>query len=65
MTMKKTLFLILAVPLFWAAPIHAVSYPPSEPSYLKEEEVMRVGAKLYMFHSGTDDVRKGCRRSAD
>jgi len=59
--MKKTLILLFAVPLFWAAHLHAVSYPPSEPSYLKEEDVMRVGAKLHMFHSGTNDVKKAIK----
>jgi hypothetical protein len=57
MTMKKLLFLFLAVPLFLAHPLHAVSYPPEEPTYLKDADVMRVGAKLYLFHSGTDDVK--------
>lgn len=57
--MKKILCLLFAVPFFLAAPLHAVSYPPSatEPSYLKDEEVMKVGAKVYMFHSGTEDVK--------
>ena len=57
--MKKTLFLFLAVPLFLATPLLAVSYPPSaeEPSYLKDQEVMKVGAKVYLFHSGTQDVK--------
>ena len=60
-TMKKALLLIFAVPLFWAHLLHAVSYPPSEPSYLEDEDIMRVGAKLYMFHSGTDDVKRAIR----
>jgi hypothetical protein len=55
--MKKLLFLFLAIPLFLAHPLHAVSYPPGEPTYLKDEDVMRVGAKVYLFHSGTDDVK--------
>jgi hypothetical protein len=59
MTVKKVLLLFLAVPLFLAAPLHAVSYPPSaeEPTYLKDEEVMKVGAKLHLFHSGSDDIK--------
>ena len=57
--MKKILFLFLAVPLFLTTPILAVSYPPSveEPTYLKDQEVMKVGAKVYLFHSGTGDVK--------
>ncbi len=59
MTMKKVVFLFLAVSLFLAAPLHAVSYPPSaeEPTYLKDQEVMKVGARVYLFHSGTEDVK--------
>lgn len=55
--MKKGL-LLLSLAIFLASPLYAVSYPPSvqEPTYLKEEEVMTVGAKVYLFHSGTQDV---------
>jgi hypothetical protein len=58
--MRTFLILIMAMPLFLAAPLQAVSYPPSavEPSYLKDDDVMKVGAKLYLFHSGSEDVRK-------
>jgi len=57
--MKSILFLVLAAALFFAAPLHAVSYPPSgeEPSYLKDQEIMRVGALVHLFHSGTEEVR--------
>jgi len=57
--MKMILFLAIAIPLLLAPPLHAVSYPPSakEPTYLKDEDVMKVGAKVYLFHSGTEDVR--------
>jgi hypothetical protein len=58
--MKKTLlFLLLTVPLLMTSSLQAVSYPPSsmEPTYLKDEEVMKVGSKLHMFHSGTQDVK--------
>ncbi len=56
--MKKALFVFLAVSLL-AAPLHAVSYPPSveEPNYPKDQEYMKVGAKVHLFHSGTEDVR--------
>jgi len=61
--MKGMLFLILAVTFFWAAPLHAVSYPPSgeEPSYLKDQEIMKVGALVHLFHSGTEDVRSAIK----
>ena len=56
--MKKALFVFLAVSLL-AAPLHAVSYPPSveEPTYLKDQDYMKVGAQVHLFHSGTQDVR--------
>lgn len=61
--MKKILFLFLAVPLFLASPLHAVSYPTSaeEPTYLKDAEVMKAGAKIHMFHSGTEDVKSAIK----
>jgi|SRR6185369_17731356 len=61
--MKRVLVLFLAVPLLLATPVHAVSYQPSgqEPGYLKDHEVMKVGAKLHLFHSGTEDVRNAIK----
>jgi len=61
--MKKALFLMLVVPLFLAPLLHALSYPPpdNEPAYLTDDEVMRVGAKLYLFHSGTEDVKNAIK----
>ena len=61
--MKRFLFLILAAPLFLAAPLQAVSYPPSveEPTYLKDQEYMKPGTKLHLFHSGTEDVRNAIK----
>ena len=61
--MKKVLFFLLAVPLFLAVPLHATSYVPlaNEPPFLKDEDVMRVGARVYMFHSGTQDVRNAIK----
>jgi len=57
--MRKSLLLLMAVPLLLASPLHAVSYPPSvqEPTYLKETDVLTAGDKVHMFHSGTQDVR--------
>lgn len=61
--MKKVIFLLLAVPLFLSAPLHAVSYPPSaqEPTYLKDQEVYKVGAKVHMFYSGPEDAKSAIR----
>jgi len=61
--MKTIRFLVLAMPLLLATPVLAVSYPPSveEPTYLKDQEVMRVGAKVHLFHSGTADVRSAIK----
>jgi hypothetical protein len=63
LTMKSILFLVLAATLFWAAPLRAVSYPPSgeEPTYLKDQEIMKVGALVHLFHSGTEDVRSAIK----
>jgi hypothetical protein len=47
-------------PLLIPAVVHAVTYSFSEnePAYLKNEPVINVGTKLYLFHSGTEDVKK-------
>ncbi|MDR3580228.1 MAG: hypothetical protein P4L44_09730 [Oryzomonas sp.] len=51
---------LLLVPLLMPAVVHAVTYsfPENEPAYLKDEAVINVGTKLYLFHSGSEDVRK-------
>ena len=61
--MKKFLFLFLAVPLFLAPLLHAVSYPPPgpEPTYPIEEDVMSIGVKVHLFHSGTEDVKRAIK----
>jgi hypothetical protein len=61
--MKKIVFNVLTVLLLLAAPLHAVSYPPSveEPTYLKDQELMKVGALVHLFHSGTEDVRSAIK----
>ena len=61
--MKKIVLVFLAMTLFLAAPLHAVSYPPSaeEPTYLKDQEYMKAGAKVHLFHSGTQDVRSAIK----
>jgi hypothetical protein len=61
MVMKKSsLLLILAALLILPVTLHAVAYPFTEKKsyYLNEELVIPVGAKLYLFHSGTDEIRK-------
>jgi hypothetical protein len=63
--MKRKIAIILIVILLFtsvSAPlaVFAVSYPPP-PLYHRQnrgETVMKVGQTVYMFHSGTDDVRK-------
>jgi hypothetical protein len=61
--MNKSLLLLLTVPFFLASPLHATSYSPSvkEPGYLKDQEVMTVGTKVHMFHSGTKDVKSAIK----
>jgi hypothetical protein len=50
----------LMTPLLIPAAVHAVTYsfPENEPAYLKDEAVVNVGTKLYLFHSGTEEVKK-------
>lgn len=57
--MKKILFLLLLVPFAMSTTIHAVVYPfpENEPTYQIDEPVMKLGTKLYLFHSGTEDVK--------
>ena len=59
--MKKfTLVLFLTTSILMTGSLHAVTYPfpEKEPAYLKDETVMKAGTKLYLFYSGTDEVRK-------
>lgn len=58
--MKKISFLLLLlVPLAMSGTLHAVAYPFPEngSAHIKDEAVMKVGTKLYLFHSGTEDVK--------
>ena len=50
----------LMAPLLVPAVVHAVTYSFQEngPAYLKDEAVVNAGTKLYLFHSGTEDVKK-------
>jgi hypothetical protein len=47
-------------PLIMTSPLHAVTYPfpEHEPAYIKNEAVIEVGEKLYLFHSGTEEVKE-------
>ena len=40
--------------------LNAVTYPfpGNEPAYLNDEAVMKVGTKIYLFYSATEEVRK-------
>ena len=57
---KHSLSLLLVTLLFLPATLHAVTYPfpENEPAYLKDDVVMKAGSKLYLFHSGTEEVKK-------
>jgi hypothetical protein len=50
----------LMAPLLIPAVVHAVSYsfPENEPAYLNNGAALNAGTKLYLFHSGTEDVKK-------
>jgi hypothetical protein len=59
--MKKLPFLLLIITLLiMTTSLHAVTYPfpGNEPAYLNDEAVMKVGTKIYLFHSGTAELRK-------
>ena len=59
--MKKLSFLLLLIaPLIMATSLYAITYPfpENEPAYLKDEAVMKVGAKIYLFYNGTEEVSK-------
>ena len=62
LTVKKLLRALwfLTAPLLIPAVVHAVTYsfPENEPAYLKDETVVNVGTKLYLFQSGSEDVKK-------
>ena len=58
--MKKILFLLLLlVPFAMSTTLHAVAYPfpDNGQTYQKDEPVMKADTKLYLFHSGTEDVK--------
>jgi hypothetical protein len=57
---KLTLLLLLMTPLIMTNSLNAVTYPfpGNEPAYLNDEAVMKVGTKVYLFCSGTEEMRK-------
>ena len=54
---------LLIVPLVMPTVVYAVTYPfpEKEPSHVKVEAAMTVGTKIYLFHSGTDDVKNAIK----
>jgi hypothetical protein len=59
--MKKfSVLLLLFTPFIMATSLHAVTYPfpKNEPAYLNVGSIVKVGTKLYLFHSGTKEVKK-------
>lgn len=61
--MKKSLLLLVAILVSVVSAAQAVSYPPvsQEPAPVREEDVMKAGDKLLLFHSGTPDVTESIR----
>jgi hypothetical protein len=61
--LRSLLTIVAAALLLFTAPLYAVSYPPSgeEPTYLKDQESIKVGAKLHLFHSGTQEARSAIK----
>jgi hypothetical protein len=62
LTLKKMVRALwfLVAPLVLPTVVHAVTYPfpEKEPSQVKVEAAMTVGTRIYLFHSGTDEIRK-------
>ncbi len=59
--MKKLFcLLMMIVPLVASVPVQAVTYtfPNHEASHMKNEAVLGVGSRVYLFQSGTEDVRR-------
>jgi hypothetical protein len=62
LTSRKVLRVLrfLLAPLVIPTVAHAVTYPfpEKESTPVKAEAAMTVGTKIYLFHSGTEEVRK-------
>jgi hypothetical protein len=56
---KLALSIFLLVSLLMTSPLHAVTYPfpESGPAYLKEDGVLKAGTRVYLFQSGTEEVK--------
>jgi len=52
--------MILLSPFLMTRSLHAVAYTFEEnkPAYIKDNTAMKVGTRLYLFHSGTLDVKR-------
>ena len=50
----------LMAPLVFTSVVHAVTYPfpEREPASVSAGTVMTAGAKLYLFYSGTEEIRR-------
>ncbi len=58
--MKKVLILLLSlIPFAMSTTLYAVAYPfpGNEHTYQNVLSDMTIGTKVYLFHSGTDDVK--------
>ncbi|MBJ6724480.1 hypothetical protein [Geomesophilobacter sediminis] len=60
MKLMFSMLMLSALSLFFIAPVpvDAVSYPVSPHREISEHTAMTVGATVYLFHSGTPDVKK-------
>jgi hypothetical protein len=63
MGMRKILFVLLLVQVVLVPRLHATSYYPFErgPEQSQDAEVMKVGARVYLFYSGTQDARNSIK----
>lgn len=56
---RLSLILFMLTPFIVVTPLHAVTYPfpEKEPSQFEEELVLKVGTKVYLFHSEAEEVK--------
>jgi hypothetical protein len=57
---KLPILLLLIAPLIMTSSIYGVTYPfpKNEPLYLNNGSNVELGTKLYLFHSGMEEVKK-------
>jgi hypothetical protein len=60
---KLVLLLLLMTPLIMTNSLHAVTYPfaHSKPSNLSDQAPMMAGTRLYLFHSGRQELENAIR----